>query len=83
VFRIAKSVASPLAAVNLSVNNVCFFLNLNKLMSVHGTERKLESCYCWAFIWSAVERLAVIDLRVMVLASFGCCCPEHSLAPKN
>jgi hypothetical protein len=47
--------ASP-AAPYTGVNNVCFFLNLNNLMSLIGTERKLESGYCWAFIWSAVER---------------------------
>jgi hypothetical protein len=44
------------AATTCDVNNVCFFLNLNNLMSLIGTERKLESGYCWTFIWSAVER---------------------------
>jgi hypothetical protein len=54
------------AAAETGVNNVCFFLNLNNLMSLIGTGRKLEPGYCWAFIWSAFERLAAIDFRVML-----------------
>jgi hypothetical protein len=40
-------------------------------MSASGTERKLESGCCWAFLWSVVERLAAVGLYVMGLTSYG------------